>query len=800
MRTYLDTETCGFHGPIVLVQLAHGDGEVQMHHVWHMSIKDVRDLLASLCDHNIVGFNLAFDWFHVCQMYTVVDALSRIVDPNTKLIDVMETYSLIEADCRLGPCLKPQNALDLMLHARKGPYQAMMDREEIRIKRVPAMLAAPLAERLGRDIPLKDLYFARKQNPKERWKIYFVKDDLGQVIEDVRDLVLSFAPKSSLKALAADALGLEETDTFEDLGAPAGPENEEGYAPFYRPGSPNQWPDVIRKHINHWANNERAQKYAINDIIYTRGLDKHFDYPELGDDDSILACMVGAVRWRGYKLDIPRLRALYAKSLQECSTPEAAHYNSTSWVREHLQEVLSPTERSVMLVNGKTTTKGIVLEEIAKWKVSVPCTKCAGAGCQGCKEGLVNTDEPHPAAIRAQAILNHRHALKEVELFEKLLLAGRFHVSVNVIGALSGRMSGADGLNPQGIKRAKEVRACFPLADEGFQLDGGDFSGFEVCLADAVYGDPDLRKDLLTLRPCKKCAKWAAKNSKSAGTANSTCDECKGTGQEGTKIHALFGQYLFPPNDYDQIYDTKGAKNPANDLYSRSKQGVFALLYGGEEHTLSTRVGVDPTVAEQAYQRWVQRYKVWGEARKQIFNNFCPMKQPGGIGSRVIWGDPAEFAESMLGFKRYFTLENKICEALFKIAEKPPTEWTSLKIKIVRRDREQTVGGAVRSALLAAAFAIQAASMRAAANHVIQSSGAGLTKRLQRRIWDIQAAGVGSWRVIPMNIHDEIMTPCDPEYSDAITNVVQTFVTEHIPLVPLLAIDWSAKLGSWADK
>ena len=47
------------------------------------------------------------------------------------------------------------------------------------------------------------------------------------------------------------------------------------------------------------------------------------------------------------------------------------------------------------------------------------------------------------------------------------------------------------------------------------------------------------------------------------------------------------------------------------------------------------------------------------------------MRQPGGIGSKVEWHEPADFVESMLGFRRYFTLENRICKTLFDLADDP---------------------------------------------------------------------------------------------------------------------------------
>ena len=44
----------------------------------------------------------------------------------------------------------------------------------------------------------------------------------------------------------------------------------------------------------------------------------------------------------------------------------------------------------------------------------------------------------------------------------------------------------------------------FPLFWDGMILCGGDFDSFEVTIADAVYNDPALRKDLTTKGPCSK--------------------------------------------------------------------------------------------------------------------------------------------------------------------------------------------------------------------------------------------------------------------------------------------------------
>jgi DNA polymerase I-like protein with 3'-5' exonuclease and polymerase domains len=90
--------------------------------------------------------------------------------------------------------------------------------------------------------------------------------------------------------------------------------------------------------------------------------------------------------------------------------------------------------------------------------------------------------------------------------------------------------------------------------------------------------------------------------------------------------------------------------------------------------------------------------------------------------------------------------------------------------------------------------------MRAAGNHIIQGTGAQLTKKLQRRIWDIQPSGIYQWRVMPLNIHDEIMAPTALEYKAVVKKIVDDFVAEFKSKIPLIEIEWSDNLKTWADK
>jgi hypothetical protein len=769
---FYDTETCGLHGPIVLLQYAEDNGPIHLHSVWRRPIQETLELIESFMMHeSICGFNLSFDHFHLCQLYTT---LSLLKDKDRQPIDCIEEYYLTEPLARDGLCLKPQKAFDIMMHARKGPYQSTMDREDIRIKKVPTVLAWQLATELNKRIPLKDIYFARKEDKTIRWQVFDLVDDLGNLIPGFKDLVLKFAPSSALKALALDTgVSKEHRLLYADVALPDKAKPiEYGFAPFALAFKDTKewietWPFKIEQHINYWSYNALAREYAYDDVADTRGLYSFFGNPEPDDNDSNLTCMVGAVRWRGFTIDIPALLDLRRQAIEkEQKIRNKFNYNSIATVRKYLEEVLTSAEQSIMSVDGKITTKGIILEEIARWKTSTVCDKCKGMGCNSCEDGLVPGNDSHPAAERAQEIIKARKAKKEVEVYDKLLLAGRFHTDFVVVGTRSSRMAGAGGLNPQGIKKSNYVRKCFPLAFKNYTLCGGDFSGFEVCLADAAYNDPILRKDLLS----------------------------------GKKIHALFGTFLFPDKTYEEIVASDGASNFYEDYYGRSKNGVFALLYGGEPYTLSNRVGIPEATAEDAYRRWCQKYTVWGEERKKIFNLFCSMSQPGGLGSKVIWSEPSEYIESLLGFRRYFTLENQIVKALYNLANEPPKEWLKMNIKVIRRDREQTASGALRSALFAAAFAQQAANMRAAANHVIQSSGAQITKHVQRKIWDIQPGGINHWRVQPLNIHDEILSSTHPDFVNQVKEVVDKAVESFREKVPLIKMSWKTGLSSWADK
>jgi hypothetical protein len=837
----------------VLLQYAIDDGPIHLYDIWKEPIGKTLRLIESWWDHCIVGFNLSFDVFQIAKLYTIFRLLPEEWIPEEHI----ESIAAHEMEGRDGPAIKFANALDLMMISRTNEFQSLMARKDIYIRKVPTALAYALSEELEKRIELDGIYFARKKDPEApRWTVMERTDSEGEYDSDFKDVVLRFAPAGGLKFLAEHAMGFEPKFHYEDVEPPKSwYPREIGYAPFARALSSREenwevwgydkkkeepkllgqaWPARIQLFIDHWANNKDAREYAYDDIVYTRELDKYFGYPEPGDDDSILATMVPVVRWRGFQIDKPGMREL-KRVAQAKVDASPVNPNKPSEIRLYIAEVMDEMEFEIGLQGDQeqaeqsmkdqkpesiqASTKKSILESVREWEITEDeeCTKCDGDGCARCNNtGWLRADTPpcqpemgnHPAAYRAAEILDIKIAAKEVELYNKLLISGRFHASFVVVGTKSSRMSGTDGLNAQGIKGTKDVRRCFPLAWDGFVLCGGDFDSFEVTLADAVYNDPALRRDLVTKIMCPYChgTKKCHKCDGTGEVKGKKCKECKGSCKCGEcddacmtrqKIHGLFAMSIFPGNSYPDIIASSGTEN---DMYLKGKSGVFAMIYGGTWETLVRNLGVKEENAKAAFENFDKAYPGVGKARERTFDAFCSMRQPAGVGSQVVWREPQDYVESFLGFRRYFTLENRICRALFELAQSPPKGWRNHPVKVWRRERVQTAGGAVASALYGAAFGLQQANMRAAANHEIQSPGGQITKRAQRAIWDLQPVGCHELFVAPMNVHDELMVVTHPDYVPQVTEKVREVVEFYRPEVPLIGMTWNESQENWAEK
>lgn len=724
---YLDSETAGFVGPAVIWQHAVDDGPVETHHVWRSPVRDTLNLIERFCNaDSICGFNLGFDWFMANKDYNVLRHFS-----NLDAVPTLEEWKANELrGSREALCLKPRSALDLYLHALRGPMQVLMDRDPIVIRRVPRLLAPLLCAELAKRVHLADIFFKYG----ESWHVDSSRD------EDFPDIVLEFGATAALKPLVEHVLKLEVVEFPVPPGLLPKDDKKTQYFPWH---VKRQWPEKLPGLVEFWYHNEKARHYAEEDVRHLQRLRQHWGNPAPGDDDSVLACAVAATRWRGFALDRDQAKKVLADQV----VLARSEVRAAGQVQKLLMPLLSDVEKLVV-----KDTAAATLEQLVHWNLDGSHT---GSGEDG--QAVVGT---HPAARLSSRVIEARTAEKRANVAGKLWRVGSFHPDFKVLGAKSARMSGAGGLNAHGIDNWAPMRSIFLFAFPGEAFSGGDFVSFEPFIADAAYGDLALRRDLTS----------------------------------GKKIHGLFGEMAYEL-DYNIIVSNKAA----GGLYDRSKKGYLAFSYGAQAGKLSVVLDKEEKQVQALFLKLSQRYPQMMAYRERRAMEFCSMRQPRGIGTRVEWHKPADYIASLLGDRRYFTLENQICETLFNLAQDMPESFHDLgKFQVKRRDRTQTATGACQTALYAAAFGIQGSNMRAALNHEIQSTGARITKATQRRIWDLQPSGIHAWVVRIMQVHDELLVVHN-NIADAVHDAVKESIVLYKKVVPLLAIDWRRELRNWSD-
>jgi hypothetical protein len=751
---FLDTETCGFHGVPILLQWAKDDGNIHLHSFWNSTVEQSINLLENISKHDICGFNLTFDWFHLYKIYTMLIQM----DPNEYPEDYLDTdeqrMKLVEIekagrDCKY--CLKPRSACDLYLHAKAGEFQYTMDRKPIKIRRVPSILAPLLKDELQKRVDFNDILFSKRKSKLDSWEIEPIKNADGELLTtDFKNIVVRFAPSASLKALGHHALGYDVT-LFENIEIDRNFYPVElGYAPYAKAimdldDWPTQkapkhfnypykgtWPFFLKDHLRHWHYNDAARQYAEDDVTLTRKLYKYLGSPPPGDDNSELACAIAAIRWRGLSVDIDHIETLKEKSRSQIKQVPIAPRAAKDYIKQALED-----DEKILFESLGDSTKRVILEELSTWETE--------------------------AGKRAQDILEARKAEKQIETYNKLVIADRLHPSFNVIGSLSNRMSGRDGLNPHGFNKLEDVRKGFTFKWPDMDLGGGDFHQFEITIYAAACNDDKMNNAL----------------------------------KQDKSIHAIYATLLYPGKSYDDIIASKGTPF---DMYKGGKGAMFATIYGGEGYTLHTRLGVPLETANKAFDGMQRMFPGIFKRQRDIYINYCPMKQPDGIGTKVFWTEPKNYVSSLINFKRYFDLEFQTCKALFDLGEKPPQNWRDIEGKVRRSyDRVQTVGGATQSAVFGSAFAIQGSVSRAASNHEIQATGAEITKIVQRRIWDMQPCGAHEWLVLFINVHDEIPTVTKSGYKDKVKTVVTDTIEELKEYVPLLSINWKTDVDNWSQ-
>lgn len=814
-KYFFDSETCGKYGIPVLFQYAIDDGPIRLVDIFDTPFSELKRLIEDMMDNCFICHNINFDHQMVQKLYNMICYLETMKHPYGWLSEV-PLACLIDAEyeSRKGKCLKPRAAVDTMILSAKSDGQsALMAAKPIFIRRVPIEYGEALADELTDRTDLPWILFARSKTHKyAKWIVSERKDEeTGEVDPNFVDVQLKFKPSNGLKDLH-QYLFDSETTKFEDIMPdefPGGP----GYCPYVAPlaGICDEnwlveekksdkvvryklWPALIDEHVEFWRTNEEARKYASFDITMLRDLYEHFGAPE-NDSDSVLACQIASVRLYGFKLNLEKMKEMREESAEFVANAPI-NVNSPKQVKSYIAEVLDPMEQ-LMVARGcnaeklEKIVKQFTLDEKEDCECEVDqrlCKRCGGKGvvgpdpcpdcdgddedCETCKgTGLINREME--AAKRALLIEEVRTHKKRVELFDKLLLAGRAYPNFRAVGTKSGRLSGTDGLNFQGVEASIDVRNLFELTDEGEVLSGGDYDGQEVAIAGTTMNDDALLEDM----------------------------------KKGKKIHGLFAAELFETT-YEDILENK---DEPNSRYGRGKSAVFLTIYGGTYFTMAQRAGVEVEIAERAFNAFVAKYPGVGATKKMINDRFQTIHRTDE--GKMEYREPSKkYIESIFGFRRYFNTEFYIQRLLFDLCgeifdrEKETTPFIE-KLRdderLVTRDtknfREQKMGAAMASALIGACYSVGNGIIRAANNHLIQSAGRTITVGLQENLWNLQPQGIHDFVIRPMSVHDEVAAVSSEDLVEEVTDVVRTTLDKQCELIPLLQMDWGRHLPSWGE-
>tara|TARA_Y100000310_G_scaffold218076_1_gene219219 strand:- start:110 stop:2239 length:2130 start_codon:yes stop_codon:yes gene_type:complete len=703
---FCDVETLSLHSPLLSIQWAKEFEQPKIHFVWEEDVEDTLALISELTEDTVVMWNGVFDWFHLTKWFNI---FSEYYDrygggpPNP--------YSAwrIEQERPAGWCLKPEGCIDLKSVCSKGMFQNLARHRPITIRKVPSILRHDI-------VPILKTYLSTTlpKGTHIHWVYGKDEDDLFDLKAEVRGgLGLKNVHRIIAEKTGVNHINETAGDVFKFT----------EFASAYKPWGGSWGPHVVKYFT------DKQIEYSLNDVIYMQDIWKYLTNstgkePKT-DVDSKLCIAVGAARWKGFSISLTE-KDIPAKD----GVPTAP--NAT---KEYLLDSTPDGSAFAMLI--EMSTKKAHLELMSR----------------GINKEL---------AGKCKAVLKARKDQKLRDVMNKLLEAGIFCPDMKVAGTLTNRMAGGGAvtrggsINPQGIDQL--LRKYFTLAYEGETLSGGDFDGFEVSIADAV---------------------WSSKNLHEALTS-------------GKSVHGIYGASVFNL-PYEDIVSTKG--DGSNSLYARSKKSFFAGIYGAQEKKQSEVLGLSLEQTRRGINKFREDHPEIGVHYKKLAEQYT------FIDDTWNWSNPKEKITTIMGFTRKFDVEVGFARACFRMAddvnELGDPQWGDIKLEVQRRDRKQFIAGAVRSALLGVVFSLQHRVLRVAGNTEIQSPGGEITKALQERLWRIQPGGISEWRIRMLNVHDELMAVHSPEILDEVERVVNVFIEDFKEIVPLLSIGWRT-LPNWA--
>lgn len=470
-------------------------------------------------------------------------------------------------------------------------------------------------------------------------------------------------------------------------------------------------------------------KYAELDIHYLRVLESKLGQPQPDHHDTCTH-VVAYTRYYGFSLDRPVLERTREAYAKKVAAAQAALEGT---------DLASPKQRLALLKRYDP-----LIASSSKKVIEV----------------LANSDRP--SAPVARAMIEFGMFTQRLNQVEKVLecRTGRAHPDLRIMGTRTGRTAGSAGLNWQGIAPAKNglgIRAAVETAA------GGDFDQFEVCIAAAAFPDAMIQADI----------------------------------DEGIDQHTMNATLMHPKAKakgwtYEAMLALVKAKDPdAVAIRKATKAVSFALQFFAQAKKVAETLGISMTEAEHALDHYYGRYAGFGAYKTRIEKETQTADTEHW--SRDSVRRMAREMTDLTGFKMKWDFEAAVAEALWELGGSGIRTGRDGTIIRTPEKGPQTYDGAVRSALLGGAIAIQAAVTRQRGNSRVQATGGNLAKMLTARLWD-------TLRTPILLVHDEVQMARHPNYDHKrAKETVDSFIQEWRGVVKSISMDYRAT-SRWSDK
>ncbi len=348
--------------------------------------------------------------------------------------------------------------------------------------------------------------------------------------------------------------------------------------------------------------------------------------------------------------------------------------------------------------------------------------------------------------------------------YETILLGnGRFYPDFRVLGTITDRMAGTSGFNCQGVSKDAKIRSVIKTTCSG------DFDALEVIIAAHLYQDENLLREI--------------RNGEDPHTNTVSRIFEQFRGRKLTELMKIKGDKSHP-----EYADFSKCRNDSKGIF-------FGVLYGSEPMKQGEQLRTTPEKAEKIMEEhFFAHYPSLKKSREDLQRAYCTADFDTWRKDSI--DKMKRYTENLYGDRRWIDFEVNVASWFWKNADKyanliPRSE----KRRVIRMQAKgpQEIRQTVRSACLGATSKIQKSVSRQLGNYPIQSTGARLTKELMCEIWRF-------YKVPMFNVHDEVnLGHHELIDTPGISRRVQDFVEKKRELIPHLSMDFGPA-KTWADK